>query len=139
MKNEKYGSGKYMPIIMEAYAAAGKAYCPYSRFHVGAALLTPEGKIYRGCNVENASYGGTICAERAAAVKAVSEGERNFSAIAVIGYKEGEEKPDFCMPCGICRQFLSEFSADGSMEIIVTDKKQISVYTLCELLPAAFK
>lgn len=138
MRIESYDTGRYKSLVETAKKAAGNAYCPYSHFHVGAALLTSEGIIYTGCNVENSSYGATICAERTAAVKAVSESSRNFSAIAVVGYRDTADDMSFCMPCGICRQFLCEF-ASGSFEIIVTDNTQIKIYTLSELLPEAFK
>ncbi|MDP4153115.1 MAG: cytidine deaminase [Bacillota bacterium] len=97
-------------LINKAALAKENAYCPYSRFRVGAALLTDNGNVYLGSNVENASLGATICAERSAIVAAVSNGERKFKAIAIAGDK------DFCYPCGICRQFISEFGED--IEII---------------------
>jgi cytidine deaminase len=136
MRIEPYETSRYKPLIDTAKKAAESAYCPYSNFHVGAALLTAEGVIYTGCNVENSSYGAAICAERTAAVKAVSEGRLRFSAVAVIGYHD-EEDMTFCMPCGICRQFLCEFAGDG-FEIVVTDNKQIKIYSFLELLPEAF-
>lgn len=118
------------------YAAAEKqmefAYAPYSNFRVGAALLTKEGIIFGGCNVESASYGATICAERTALVKAVSEGKQDFSTLAISG-SSGE----FTYPCGICRQLLYEFNPD--LQIIVGNKKgEIKKHTLRELLPYGF-
>ncbi|MBZ0309007.1 MAG: cytidine deaminase, partial [Anaerolineae bacterium] len=92
-----------MALIADAIRASEQAYSPYSHYRVGAALLTTTGKIFLGCNVENASYGAAICAERTAVVKAVSEGERDFTAIAVATQNGGS-------PCGICRQFMFEFS-----------------------------
>lgn len=132
-------NSRYLTLIESAEQAACNAYCPYSRFHVGAALLTSDNKIYTGCNIENASYGGTICAERTAVCKAVSEGNRDFIAIAVIGYHKYRDDMTFCMPCGICRQILAEFAEMNSFQIIVTDRKSIKIYIGTELLPEAFQ
>lgn len=136
---EPYDISRYKLLADSAKQAARNAWCPYSHFHVGAALITDDGSIYTGCNIENSSYGATICAERTAAVKAVSEGSRSFSAIAVIGYHENDENITFCMPCGICRQFLAEFSESDNLKIIVADNNIIKIYTLSELFPEAFK
>lgn len=107
------------------------AYAPYSGFRVGAALLTRSGKVYTGVNVENASYGATLCAERGAVAKAVSEGEREFQAIAIAS-SEGE-----AMPCGICRQVLMEFAPD--LRVITGDEEEhLRSFSLQELLPGAF-
>lgn len=105
-------------LIKTAYSAMKKAYSPYSHFKVGAAILTEDGLIYSGCNVENASYGATICAERCAAMKAVSEEHAIFKAIAIVSSSE-----EFTYPCGICRQFLAEFFAEDGI-IILHDKMQ---------------
>ncbi len=110
-----------------------RAYAPFSKFQVGAALLTKEGKVYTGVNVENSSYGGTICAERTAFVKAVSEGEREFEAIAVVA-SAGE-----AWPCGLCRQFMREFVADDFRIITGNDVDSLREYTMDELLPEGFK
>jgi cytidine deaminase len=119
-------------LIDAAKKVREQAYAPYSNFKVGAALLGKSGKIYTGCNVENASYGATICAERSAAVKAVSEGERAFTALAVV---TDSTKPG--APCGICRQFLSEFGLD--LRIILANLQgQTIESTLRDYLPAAF-
>lgn len=119
-------------LINEATKIRERAYAPYSNFKVGAALLGKSGKIYTGCNVENASYGATICAERSAVVKAVSEGERVFTALAVV---TDCRKPG--APCGICRQFLSEFGLD--LRIILANLQGVAIEaTLGEYLPAAF-
>lgn len=119
-------------LIKLANEAKEKAYAPYSKFKVGAAILTKEGKVFTGCNIENASFGGTNCAERTALFKAVSEGYRNFSKIAIIADSE-----DFTYPCGICRQVLAEFGTD--MEVIVSNRKlEYKVHKLYELLPYAF-
>jgi cytidine deaminase len=120
-------------LLEAARAAREKAYCPYSHFAVGAALMTEDGTVFTGCNVENAAYGECICAERTAVVKAVSEGHRKFTAIAICGAPEGEMPDAPCMPCGACRQVLAEFGGE-EMQIILTD----GVHTLGELLPGRF-
>lgn len=108
------------------------AYAPYSNFHVGAALLTESGKVYTGVNIENSSYGGTICAERVAFTKAISEGERQFKVIAIAS-DEGE-----AMPCGICRQFMYEFNS--KLEVITGENEDsLRVQTLEQLLPEGFR
>jgi len=110
--------------------AAEHAYAPYSQFRVGAAVLTEDGQIYAGCNVENASYGLSVCAERTAVFKAVSKGERDFEAIAVVTEKG-------VTPCGACRQVLMEFGEN--IQVIVADEAgEYRVFTLRELLPEAF-
>ena len=125
---------------LELMKAAAKAreysYSPYSGFKVGAALLTKSGKVFTGCNVENAAYSPTNCAERTAVFKAVSEGEREFLAIAVVGGK-GEELSDFCAPCGVCRQVLAEFT-DENFRILLGTPDQFSVYSMKEILPYSF-
>lgn len=118
-------------LIKLAIDAQDNAYAPYSNFRVGAALLTANGKVYTGCNVENVSFGGTICAERVAACKAISEGERSFTAIAITS-SSGE----LTFPCGICRQFLLEFSP--TMKVILSNKNSVSVFLQNELLPHSF-
>lgn len=125
-----------MELIKAAIDAMGRAYAPYSGFFVGAAILSAGGAVYTGCNVENASYGATICAERTALLKAVSEGERDFTAIAIVGGKGGEIC-DFCPPCGVCRQVLSEFAA-GDFSILLFDGERTKTLTLSELLPHSF-
>ena len=120
-------------LISYAKKAMGNAYAPYSGFSVGAALLTTEGEIFTGCNVENSSFGATICAERCAVLKAISEGYTSFDKIAIVS--SGNE---LTYPCGVCRQFLSEFM-DNDSEIILEDGDGIiKVYTLGELIPFAF-
>ena len=119
-------------LITYAKKAMGNAYAPYSQFSVGAALLTMEGEIFTGCNVENASFGASICAERCAVLKAVSEGYTSFEKIAVVSDSEA-----YTYPCGICSQFLAEFMEDGS--VVLEDKDGgIREYPLAELLPHAF-
>ena len=114
------------------------SYTPYSGFKVGAALLTKEGKIYKGCNIENAAYTPTNCAERTAFFKAVSEGERAFQAICVVGGKDGI-LTEYAAPCGVCRQVLMEFCDPDTFQIILaTSKDQYEIFTLKELLPLGF-
>ena len=119
-------------LIKKALEAQKQAYVPYSRFPVGAALLTKSGKIYTGCNIENASFGATNCAERTAIFKAVSEGEKAFEAIAVVG-----DPKAFTAPCGICRQVFVEFSTDMKV-IIAKNENEYNVYTLEQVLPLSF-
>ncbi len=114
------------------------AYTPYSGFKVGAALLTKRGKLYTGCNIENAAYSPTNCAERTAFFKAVSEGEREFSAICIVGGKDGV-LTEYTAPCGVCRQVMMEFCDPDSFQIILgTGKEQYEIFTLKELLPRGF-
>ena len=123
-------------LMKHAVEARKKAYAPYSGFYVGAALLTGSGKVYMGCNIENASYTPTNCAERTAFFKAVSEGEREFEAIAIVGGK-GEEPSTLCAPCGVCRQVMAEF-CDGDFRIVLGTLDGIEVRSLKELLPLSF-
>lgn len=126
----------YKQLMIEAQNARKFSYAPYSHFCVGAALLAKSGKIYTGCNVENAAYSATICAERTAFSKAVSEGEREFEAIAIIGGREGAT-PAFCAPCGVCRQVIAEF-CQKDFKIILGNGEEHEAYTLESLLPFAF-
>jgi cytidine deaminase len=122
----------YRQLIEAAKDAAKKTYSPYSNYPVGAALLSTDGKVFTGCNVENASYGATICAERTAMVKAVSEGSTTFSAIAIVC-----DRAKNCWPCGICRQFVSEFGIE--MDVVVeAEDGSIATLKLAELLPRNF-
>ena len=122
----------YKELYEIADAAKENAYAPFSEFRVGAALLTGAGRVYTGVNVENSSYGGTICAERTAFVKAVSEGERDFRAIAIAA-SEGE-----ALPCGICRQFMYEFEPE--LDVITGENKEnLRVQNLSDLLPGGFR
>ena len=124
-------------LMSLAKAAMTKAYAPYSGFLVGAALLTTDGTVFTGCNIENASYSPTCCAERTAFFKAISEGYRAFSALAVAGGKGGVIK-DLCTPCGVCRQVMAEF-CDGDFPIHMTDESGvITTKTLSQLLPYSF-
>ena len=113
-------------------------YTPYSNFKVGAALLTKSGKIYTGCNIENASYTPTNCAERTAFFKAVSEGVRDFQAICIVGGKDGK-LTEYTAPCGVCRQVMMEFCNPKTFQIILAvDKERYEIYTLEELMPFGF-
>lgn len=120
-----------------AKGAMEKAYSPYSGFKVGAALLCKDGSVYTGCNVENASFSATNCAERTAFFKAVSEGKQEFSAIAICGGKGGDIEGSF-PPCGVCRQVMREFCEDD-FEIHLLTKEGIETYTLSQLLPVSFQ
>ena len=114
------------------------SYVPYSGFRVGASLLTESGKIYIGCNIENASYTPTNCAERTAFFKAVSEGERKFKAICVVGGADGVLTA-YAQPCGVCRQVMMEFCDPDTFQIILaTDREQYEIFTLKEMLPMGF-
>lgn len=126
-------------LIEEAAAARKRAYAPYSHFMVGAALLTEDGRIYRGCNIENAAYGPSNCAERTAFFKAVSEGERSFKAIAITGSPEGDVITQYAAPCGVCRQVMAEFCRPDSFAVIVgRSPEDYYVKSLAELLPENF-
>lgn len=129
-------SAVYLSLMEEAARAREFSYSPYSGYCVGAALLTADGHIFTGCNVENAGFSSTNCAERTAVFKAVSEGARDFAAIAVVGGRRGELSP-FCAPCGVCRQVLAEFCAPDLVVLLGTPE-DIQVHTLGELLPFSF-
>ena len=124
-------------LIEEAMKAREMAYAPYSEFRVGAALLDGDGTIYSGCNIENASYGACNCAERTAIFKAVSEGAGDFRAIAIVGGKD-KNVTEFCPPCGICRQVMSEFCDADTFKVILFDGTETRSYLLGDLLPHAF-
>ena len=119
-------------LVVWAKEAIEYAYSPYSKFTVGAAVLAKDGRVFTGCNVENASYGATNCAERTAIFKAVSEGYREFEAIAVVA-----SSGDYASPCGICRQVLAEFMPDGKV-ILDSEEKGMVTYLVRELLPCGF-
>ena len=125
-----------LELLMKAIEARAFAYAPYSDHKVGAALVGKSGKVYLGCNVENAAYSPTNCAERTAIFKAVSEGEREFSAIAIVG-GVGDKLSDVCAPCGVCRQVLAEF-CDGDMKVVMGTPEKVVISTLSELLPYSF-
>lgn len=118
-------------LIKEALKAKEKAYVPYSNFHVGAALLTEDGKLYTGCNIENAAYGPSVCAERTAIFKAVSDGHRKVKEIAIVG------DSNYSYPCGVCRQVLREFGKDATV-YVANSETDYREYKLEELLPNSF-
>ena len=128
-------------LIKNAFEAQEMSYTPYSNFNVGAALLGKNGKIYQGCNIENASYTPTNCAERTAFFKAVSEGQKEFDAIAIVGGKAGESR-EYCSPCGVCRQVMMEFCNPKEFKIyLAKDRNNLDdyiEYTLEEILPLGF-
>ena len=126
----------YKSLMIEAQEARKKSYSPYSHFCVGAALLTKSGKVYTGCNIENAAFTPTNCAERTAIFKAVSEGECEFEAIAIVGGR-ASEAGGFCAPCGVCRQVIAEF-CDKDFKIVLGNEEKYEVYTLDALLPFSF-
>ena len=124
-------------LCAAAIEAMGKAYAPYSGYKVGAALLTADGRVYTGCNIENASYTPTVCAERTAIFKAVSEGKRDFAMLAVCGGKDGVITGAF-PPCGVCRQVMAEFCPKDMPILMVTGEETHDACTLGELLPYMF-
>lgn len=125
-------------LVRLALEARTRSYAPYSGFHVGAALLGKSGKIYLGCNIENAAYTPTNCAERTAFFKAVSEGEREFEAICIVGGKEGMPT-EYTAPCGVCRQVMMEFCNPETFRIILAmDETRIKEYRLAQLMPEGF-
>ncbi len=124
-------------LVKVAFDAMQKAYAPYSGYKVGAALLSKSGAVYTGCNIENASYSPTNCAERTAFFKAISEGEREFSKIAIVGGKDGVVT-DMFMPCGVCRQVMAEFCDSDFRIIVARSEDDFTVFPLSELLPFGF-
>jgi len=126
-------------LIEEAKKAREHAYAPYSHHSVGAALVTKSGKIYHGCNIENAAYGPTNCAERTAFFKAIYDGEREFEKIAIAGGPEGTDGDEMCAPCGVCRQVMMEFCDPHVFKIILANGKDCQIeLTLEELFPYGF-
>lgn len=125
-------------LVNLAIEARENAYAPYSKFYVGAALLTKDGKVYKGCNIESAAYSPSNCAERTAFFKAVSEGVRDFAAIAIVGGAADRPISDFCPPCGVCRQVMMEFCNPATFCIVLAAKDEIREYTLEQLLPQGF-
>lgn len=125
-------------LLAKAKEMLSFSYAPYSHFKVGAALLGKSGTVYGGCNIENASYTPTVCAERTAFCKAVSGGEREFEGIAIVGGPDGEIR-DFCPPCGVCRQVMAEFGKPDEFRILLENAEgEIKEFTLAELLPLGF-
>ena len=128
-------------LIDKAFDAQQKSYAPYSGFNVGAALLCDNGNVYTGCNIENAAFTPTNCAERTAFFKAISEGDDKFTSIAIVGNKSGvkQGEGDFCAPCAVCRQVMAEFCNLETFKIIIAKStEEYLEYTLDELLPLAF-
>ena len=125
-------------LIKSALKAREHAYAPYSHFAVGAAVLTKDGQVYTGCNIENASYGATNCAERTAIFKAVSDGSCEFVKVAIVGGKVGDEITEYAYPCGVCRQVMAEFCDGEFLILVVEDAENYQRYTLSQLLPRSF-
>ena len=126
-------------LILEAKKAREHSYSPYSHHPVGAALLTKDGKVYHGCNIENAAYGPTICAERTAFFKAVYDGKAEFAKIAIVGGMEGTDGNVPCAPCGVCRQVMMEFCNPETFQIVLANGENEPLeFTLKELLPLGF-
>ncbi len=138
-ESENLTADSIRELIKAAIEARRKSYSPYSHYQVGAALLTADGQIVTGCNIENAAYGPSNCAERTAFFKAVSEGMREFTAIAIVGSPEGEELTQYAYPCGVCRQVMREFCEPERFRIIVAKSEEdYRVMTLAALLPESF-
>ena len=138
MRNSKLPESTVKELIRAAVMMRKRAYCPYSGFSVGAAVLCGDGSVYTGCNIENSSYPITICAERTAMAKAVSEGHTSFTAIAITGGKS-EEPEGYSYPCGACRQFMREFcDCDTFAVIVARSREDFRIFTLEELLPNSF-
>ncbi|MCM1057793.1 MAG: cytidine deaminase [Firmicutes bacterium] len=135
---EKQSKTDAAALVQAALEARKNAYVPYSHYAVGAALLTKGGEIFSGCNIENASYGATNCAERTAFFRAVSQGERGFAAIAIAGGMEGEEPVDYAYPCGVCRQVMREFCGSDFKVIVAKSAEDFQEYRLEELQPFGF-
>ena len=123
-------------LIALAFEAREKAYAPYSNWKVGAALLCKDGTVYKGCNIENSGFTSTVCAERTAFFKAISEGVRDFSKIAIVGGDAQKGSQGYCTPCGVCRQVMSEFCKPDEFEIICAkSESEYHVFTLRQMLP----
>lgn len=128
----------YKELIEKAIKMTQFSYTPYSNFKVGAALLCSDGTIYTGCNIENSAYGPSVCAERTAIFKAVCEGHKDFVAIAIVGGLNGKLE-NFCMPCGVCRQVMSEFCKKDFIIISAKSEEEYKTYTLEQILPYSFE
>ena len=126
-------------LLRRACKAREQSYCPYSHFAVGAALLAEDGQVFEGCNIENAGFSSTVCAERTAFFKAVSQGVTKFKAIAIVGGAHGQKVSEICPPCGVCRQVMREFCDPQSFEIVLgTCEDDLKVLKLEELFPYSF-
>ncbi|MDO4733597.1 MAG: cytidine deaminase [Bacillota bacterium] len=128
----------YQALLQQVFLYRKRAYAPYSGFSVGAALLGADGRIFGGCNIENSAYSPTLCAERTAFAKAISEGCRDFAALAVAGGPSGEEPRDYVSPCGVCRQWLVEFCRPEMPVILARTPEDYRIYSCGELLPHSF-
>lgn len=138
-EGKRLEDGMEKKLAEVALEARSKSYTPYSGFAVGAALLTKDGTIFQGCNIENASFTPTNCAERTAIFKAVSEGYQEFAAIAVAGGKKDREPDDYCPPCGVCLQVMSEFCTPDFPIYLVKSREEIQCLRLKDLLPMKFE
>ena len=134
----KLNDGAAGMLVKAALEARKNAYCPYSGFEVGAALLCADGSVWCGCNIENAAFTPGNCAERTAFFKAVSEGKHEFSAIAIVGGKADAEKLEFCPPCGVCRQVMREFCGDGFLIYLGGPDGKYETRTMSDILPDSF-
>ncbi len=137
-ESERVGNFSVGDLVRRALDARERAYTPYSGFAVGAALVTVQGEVFGGCNIENASFTPTNCAERTAIFKAVSEGYREFAAIVIVGGPEGKPPEDFCAPCGVCLQVMAEFCRPGFPVYLAKSQSEIRKLLLGELLPVKF-
>lgn len=140
MRVEQFETSAYKSLIEEAIVALDYSYSPYSKYQVGAALLDVNDKVWRGCNIESVSYTPTSCGERTALTKAVSEGVREFKAIAIVGRDHGAEHiaKDFASPCGVCRQMLSEFATADFEFVLCKEDGEAQIWTIDEILPLRF-
>lgn len=129
---------EYSVLLQRALDAREFAYAPYSGFTVGAALVSSDGKIFTGCNIESAAYSVCNCAERTAFFKAISEGVMSFKAIAIVGGKKNEKINNFCFPCGVCRQVIQEFCDVNTFKVVLSNGDNIKVFDFLELLPYGF-
>ena len=140
MREENMETSAYRPLIEQAIQALEYSYAPYSHFTVGAALEDSNGRVWRGCNIESVSYTPTCCAERTALFKAVSEGVRDFRAIAIVGKNTDSSalSLSFTSPCGVCRQALAEFCDDDFSIVLANESGKVQIWTLEEILPLRF-
>lgn len=138
MREDKEKESRVRELIELALEQRKYSYVPYSGFRVGAALLAENGRVYTGCNIENAAYGPSNCAERTAIFKAVSEGVREFRAICVVGGPEDGVK-ELCPPCGVCRQVMLEFCSADFQIILAVDREHYEIHTLGEMVPMGFR
>lgn len=138
MKESYLSSEGKRKLISYAFEARKRSYCPYSDFAVGAAVMCDDGTIFQGCNIENASYSATICAERSAILSAVSSGQQNFLAIAIVGGKKDAFVEEFVYPCGVCRQVMVEFCENNFLIIVAKSENDYQEFTLDKMVPYQF-